>query len=60
MIGQTIRDNTKCPKCKRLHNCSYCDDWHYCDCGYWWKVREGKIIAESHKGDVWNPSRLEV
>jgi len=53
LIGQIIKSNTQCPECKLPHNCDFCDDWHYCDCGYWWKVKEGKIIAEAHKDDVW-------
>jgi len=41
-------DNKTCPKCKRPHTHEYCDDWHYCDCGYWWETNNnGVIIRES-------------
>jgi len=48
-VGEAT-DNNRCPHCKQDHNCDYCDDWHYCNCGYWWKAREGRIVKDSYEG----------
>jgi len=42
-IGEIV-DNKACPECGKKHSCEYCDDWHYCDCGYWWSELDGKTI----------------
>lgn len=37
-----------CPRCRQKHSCELCDDWHYCDCGNWWKTRDGHITKQSY------------